>query len=133
MKVDAKKVLLKSSLLFILLVSQTIYAEVSSTICRVNVKDKNLHLGVCRIESSNKFSYYLSGKTLLSKTGMQKIGVKVLEKNKALIQIQMSSGKLYDWGTAFRSPVRPGCWVGLQSDFKICALQFRPNLFNIKS
>lgn len=129
MKVDAKKVLLKSILLFILLVSQTIYAEVSSTICRVSVKDKNLHIGICSIESSNDSSYYLSGKTLSYKTGMKKIGIKILEKNKALIQIQMSSGKLYDWGTAFRSPVRPGCWVGLQSDFKICALQFRPNLF----
>lgn len=129
MKVDTKKVLFKSLFLFILLVSQTIYAEARSTICRISVKDKNLYIGICSLESSNDSSYYLSGKTLSYKTGMKKIGIKILEKNKALIQIQMSSGKLYDWGTAFRSPVRPGCWVGLQSDFKICALQFRPNLF----
>ncbi|WP_180034317.1 MULTISPECIES: hypothetical protein [unclassified Acinetobacter] len=129
MKVDTKKVLFKSLFLFILLVSQTIYAEARSTICRVSVKDKNLHIGICFIESSNDSSYYLSGKTLSYKTGMKKIGIKILEKNKALIQIEMSSGELYDWGVTFRSPVRPGCWVGLQSDFKVCALQFRPNLF----
>ncbi|ENW85106.1 hypothetical protein F906_02894 [Acinetobacter pseudolwoffii] len=129
MKVDTKKVLFKSLFLFILLVSQTIYAEARSTICRVSVKDKNLHIGICFIESSNDSSYYLSGKTLSYKTGMKKIGIKILEKNKAWIQIEMSSGELYDWGVTVRSSVRPGCWVGLQSDFKVCALQFRPNLF----
>ena len=113
-------------------ISQAASTDGHGTICRVDIKEKMLHKGKCFLESPYEKSYYLSGKTLLRKTGLKGIRVWILEhnKDKALIQVQTSSGEELDWGVAGRSSVRPGCWVGLKNTFRVCALEFRPNLFN---
>lgn len=128
------KTLILIFILKFLSISQAVYADGNGTICRLAIKEKTLHLGQCFVESPDSLSYYLSGKTLLRKTGLKRISVFIFPENKdkSFIQIETSSGKLLDWGVAFRALDRPGCWVGLKNNFRVCALQFRPNLFNVK-
>lgn len=99
----------------------SVNAFAKTATCQVDDSGVTLYKGACTFTPQGGGSFYISGKALNRSVGVAGIMVYIEQPNFAVVQGTKPQGGASTWGEAVRSSTQKACWVGVQSDFKICA------------
>lgn len=113
------KRLIATGTMLVSLVSVSVFAKPAT--CQVDDGGRVVYKGSCNFEPQGDGSFYISGKSLNHKLDVAGIGVYIQQPNVAIVQSTKPWGGATTWGEAVRSSTQKACWVGTESNFKICA------------